>query len=53
MFSKTKDKFIQQKMNRNVILQGQSNGETIRGEFIVIHFTSKLNVSSHDPVNGV
>lgn len=53
MFSKTKIKFIQQKINRNVVLQGQSNGETIRGEFIVIHFVSKLDVSSHDPGNGV
>lgn len=41
------------KIHLNVVLQGQSNGETIRGEFIVIHFTSKLNVSFRDPVNGV
>lgn len=53
MFSKTKGKFIQQKINHSVVLQGQSNGKTIRGEFIVIPFTSKLDVSSHDPVNGV
>jgi len=53
VFSKTIGKFIQQKINRSVIFQGQSSWESIRGEFIVIHFTSKLNVSSHDPVNGV
>lgn len=31
VFSKTIGKFIQQNINHNVILQGQSNQETIRG----------------------